>query len=152
MNIQGFGSITNEEITEFENATGFILPKDYREFLAINNGGTFQGENYSCIYVNSAKVKVSLNVLFGIGENIKKDLNIMTWLKEFDGEIPKTILIIGAPEGGGLILLSNSRWRKGVYLWDNTFELKKSNRWRCIYKLANTFTEFMERIKLYNEV
>lgn len=59
MNFQGFGTVTNEEITKFENTVSFILPKDYREFLETDNGGTFQGDSNS-IFVDSAKEEVAL--------------------------------------------------------------------------------------------
>lgn len=146
MKIKGFGRITQNEIEAFERENGFIFPEDYRSFLEENNGGEPQ-EYINHIALEGTDEKIMLNVLFGIGDKIEKDLNISTWLKEFKGELPKTVIIIGVPEGGGVLLLSNSEKRKGIFFWDNTFELEESNEWNCMYKVADTFTEFVEKIR-----
>lgn len=146
MKIKGFGTVTKDEIEVFEKETGFIFPKDYQTFLEEYNGGVPQ-EYENHIALEGTEETIMLNVLFGIGNEIEKDLNIATWLKEFQGELPKTVIVIGTPEGGGVLLLSISEKRKGIYFWDNTFELEKSTEWNCMYKVADTFTEFIEKIE-----
>lgn len=146
MKIKGFGTISKKEIEIFERETGFIFPDDYRIFLEENNGGEPQEqENY--ISLEGTEEKIMLNVLFGIGDELKKDFNIVTWLKEFKKELPKTVIVIGVPEGGGVLLLSISEKKKGIFFWDNTFELENSDEWNCMYKIADTFTEFIEKIE-----
>ncbi len=62
-------------------------------------------------------------------------------------ELPKTVLPIGTDVGGGIILLSSSEKKKGVYFWDFEFCLKGSNEYRCLYKIADTFAEFIGKQK-----
>lgn len=150
MNIKGFGTVTEEEIIEFEKETGFTMPDDYRAFLKEYNGGVLQGDN-NFIEVKDAEDCIVVDVLFGIGKNLKRDFNIKDWLKEFEGEgFPKDrVIIIGVDEGGILILLSNSEKeeKKGVFAWDDGFELKQSSEESCLYKLADTFTEFVQKLR-----
>lgn len=143
MKVKGFGTVSRAEIDKFQKETGFVMPEDYRIFLEENNGGEPEDDDIY-IALEGTDEKIMLNVLFGIGDEIEKDLNIVTWLKEFKGELPPTVIVIGTPEDGGVLLLSVSEKRKGVYFWDNTFELETSDEWNCMYKIADTFAEFIE--------
>lgn len=145
MNINGFGKVTEDEINTFEKEFDFPIPEDYRNFLKDYNGGTpMESENR--IALEGAKEGMVLDVLFGIGNSIEEDFRISTWIEEFTGEIPKTVLPIGTDVGGGIILLSSSEKKKGVYFWDFEFCLKSSNEYQCLYKVADTFTEFIGKI------
>ncbi len=146
MEINGFGKATIDEINKLEKETGFILPDDYREFLMLCNGGK-PVEYENGFSIEGSDEILMLKLLFGVGNTIKESLNIEHWIKIYEDEIPKKfILPIGLPEGGGFILLIRQK-KEGVYFWDDTLMLPKSNESNFMYKIANTFTEFIHKIE-----
>ena len=144
MKINGFGAATEDECERFEKETGFNMPLDYRNFIKEYNGG-IPLENDNFIMLEGTDESIMLDVLFGIGDKIEEDFNIITWIEEFKGQIPNTVIPIGSEVGGGIILLSVSQKRKGVFFWDFEFGLAGSNEWNCLYKIADTFAEFIVR-------
>lgn len=143
MNINAFGNVSDKMISEFEHHIGFTLPEDYREFLLKYNGGTSQ-KRYSTFFVKELNQEISLDVLFGL--NVDK-LDLQKWNDEFVDDMLENTIIIGDDPGGGLIVLINGLDMKGVYYWDDSFNFEQSSEERNIYKVADSFHEFIEVLK-----
>lgn len=144
MKIKGYGNVKEEEIFKFEDEIGFKLPSDYKEFLINFNGGVPEVK-YSAFTLNELQENIGLQVLYGL--DLEENLDLREWYEEYEGDLLDDCLIIGHGLGFGFIVLVNSPEISGVYFWDNTFELENSSEDENIYKISNTFSEFIEEIK-----
>lgn len=144
MKINGYGKVKEEEILKFQNEIGFALPDDYKEFLINFNGGVPE-VRYSTFTVNELKKNIGLQVLYGL--DLGENLDLREWYKEYEDDLLQDCLIIGHGLGFGFIILVNSPEASGIYFWDNTFELDNSSKDENIYKISNTFRDFIDEIK-----
>lgn len=144
MKIKGYGSINQEEVLNFESEIGFVLPDDYREFLIKYNGGIPEIK-YSTFTIDELKEDIGLQVLYGL--NLEENLDLREWHEEYGDDLLDDCLIIGHGLGFGFIVLVNSPEASGIYFWDNAFELENSSEDENIYKISDTFREFIEKIK-----
>lgn len=144
MKIKGYGNVKEEEILKFEDEIGFTLPNDYKEFLVSLNGGIPEAK-YSTFTLNELQENIGLQVLYGLG--LEENLDLREWYEEYEDDLLDDCLIIGHGLGFGFIVLVNSPEVSGVYFWDNTFELENSSEDENIYKISDTFREFIEEIK-----
>ena len=144
MKIKGYGNIKEEEILKFENEIGFALPNDYKEFLICFNGGVPEVK-YSTFKLNELQENIGLQVLYGL--DLEENLDLREWYEEYEDDLLDDSLIIGHGLGFGFIILVNSPEVSGVYFWDNTFELENSYEDENVYKISDTFKEFIEEIK-----
>lgn len=144
MLIKGYGNVNEEKVLQLEEKIGFILPSDYKEFLIKYNGGVPEIK-YSTFTLSSLQIDIGLQVLYGL--DIEEDLDLRTWYEEYKEDLLDDCLIIGHGLGLGFIVLVNSPEVTGVYFWDNTFELETSSEEENIYKISDTFTEFIHNIK-----
>ena len=141
MNIKPYGKAADAEIEAFENQVKFTLPQDYKQFLMEYNGGSVLG----IFHVNTLNEDISLHVLFGLG--IDEELDLRSWFSEYKDDMLPYTVIIGGDMGAGLIVLLNSPKKQGVYYWDHSYYFKESSDERNIYKIANSFQEFVDNLK-----
>lgn len=140
-----FDGANEKLIKEFEEEIKFELPIDYSEFLLETNGGTFDNfENGFMIESNNEEIQ--MDSLFGFKD--ERSLNLINWYKEYKLELPENTLIIGNTYGAGLILLIWKNDIKGVYLWGDSLELENSTEDSCTYKIADSFNDFIDMIKI----
>ena len=144
MKIKGYGNVKEEEIFKLEDEIGFTLPNDYKEFLINFNGGVPEVK-YSTFKLNELEENIGLQVLYGL--DLEDNLNLREWYEEYEDDLLDDCLIIGHGIGFGFIVLVNSPEVSGVYFWDNSFELENSSEDENIYKISDTFREFIEELK-----
>jgi hypothetical protein len=141
MNIKPYGKVTGEAIKEFEKLIKFSLPQDYQQFLMEYNGGSALG----IFHVNTLHEDIFLHVLFGLMRN--EELDLKSWFLEYKDDLMPYTVIVGGDMGAGLIVLLNSPQKQGVYYWDHSYYFNKSSDNRNIYKIANSFQEFIYNLK-----
>ena len=144
MKIKGYGNVKEEEIFKLEEEIGFTLPNDYKEFLINFNGGVPEVK-YSTFKLNELEENIGLQVLYGL--NLEENLDLREWYEEYEEDLLDDCLIIGHGIGFGFIVLVNSPEVSGVYFWDNSFELENSSEDENIYKISDTFKEFIQELK-----
>lgn len=144
MKIKGYGNVKQEEIFKFEDEIGFTLPNDYKKFLIKFNGGVPEVK-YSTFTLNELEENIGLQVLYGL--DLEENLDLREWYEEYKDDLLDDCLIIGHGIGFGFIVLVNSPEVSGVYFWDNSFELENSSEDENIYKISDTFREFIEELK-----
>lgn len=144
MKIKGYGNVEEEEIFKLEEEIGFTLPNDYKEFLINFNGGVPEVK-YSTFKLNELEENIGLQVLYGL--NLEENLDLREWYEEYEEDLLDDCLIIGHGIGFGFIVLVNSPEVSGVYFWDNSFELENSSEDENIYKISDTFKEFIQELK-----
>ena len=144
MEIKGYGNVEEEEIFKLEEEIGFTLPNDYKEFLINFNGGVLEVK-YSTFKLNELEENIGLQVLYGL--NLEENLDLREWYEEYEEDLLDDCLIIGHGIGFGFIVLVNSPEVSGVYFWDNSFELENSSEDENIYKISDTFKEFIQELK-----
>ena len=144
MKIKGYGNVKEEEIFKLEEEIGFTLPNDYKEFLINFNGGVPEVK-YSTFKLNELEENIGLQVLYGL--DLEENLNLREWYEEYEDDLLDDCLIIGHGIGFGFIVLVNSPEISGVYFWDNSFELENSSEDENIYKISDTFKEFIQELK-----
>jgi len=117
MNITPWGENTEEDILAFEKQIGFSLPRDYRQFLLVNNGAVVNEQTF---FVKGLDQEVLMNAFFGITNPRSRGLTLGYWLKEYsDDEIGEGELIIGNDPGGHQLLYITHGEDEGIYYWDH---------------------------------
>ncbi|BBK76110.1 MULTISPECIES: SMI1/KNR4 family protein [Clostridium] len=145
MKIKGYGNVKEEEILKLEDEIGFTLPNDYKEFLINFNGGVPEVK-YSTFTLNELEENIGLQVLYGL--DLEENLDLREWYEEYEDDLLDDCLIIGHGIGFGFIVLVNSPEVSGVYFWDNSFELDNSSEDENIYKISDTFRQFIDELKI----
>lgn len=146
MKIKGYGNVKEEKILKLEDEIGFTLPNDYKEFLINFNGGVPEVK-YSTFTLNELEENIGLQVLYGL--DLEENLDLREWYEEYEDDLLDDCLIIGHGIGFGFIVLVNSPEVSGVYFWDNSFELDNSSEDENIYKISDTFREFIDELKIH---
>ena len=147
-----------EDITDFEKAWDITLPEDYKQFLLNTNGGIGFGNNF-IPYLHSYRTKTGdckeietfacIDEVFGLLSNsdlCTGDLHtVNVRIRQGDGDrtmcLPDTIVI--ADDGNHHyfgIVTSQSRYGQVHYWLDHNPDFEWS------LKIADTFTQFMEKI------
>ena len=170
-----YGSVDEEEILKFEEEIGFKLPNDYKKFLINYNGGRPEG-NYALFTIEGIDQEIidemgeatGLEELCGLNIETKfivkgvekkfRGLDIRYLKKEYRRDLPNKCIIIGSGLFG-IIILSENPEMKGIYLWDNQWRLipydedydpaEDEEMAFCVYKISDTFTEFLDSLTPY---
>lgn len=145
MNINSFGGASLEAIKNFEKSIGFLLPDDYKQFLIKYNGGTSR-VRYSTFKVEELNENIPLDVLYGIDVE-KKQLDLQKVNDEYIDDMLQNCIIIGDDPGAGMIVLINDDDSEGVYYWDHSFHFAQSSEEKNIYKIADSFKDFIDILK-----
>ena len=142
------GGAEPKDLEIAEQLAGFTFPEDMRKFLLEQNGAVPETtENH--IILPAVKEKLGVRFLFGLTQISGTEVShfIPKELRDRRIFIPEQMVPI-AEEYNGLcwICYSNMEKYKGVYAVDRMLKLKESKRDSCIYKIADTFTEFLTKI------
>lgn len=132
------------KVGEFEQIIQSILPWDYRDFL-IKSIGDYRSIKDVSLTVSGVDEPIGIDTLFGFSE--KRSLNLMTWYREYQNELPEKSVIIGDSCGAGLLVLIWQDDWQGVFLWDSALVLKTSTEEKCLYRIADSFKEFQKMLR-----
>ena len=138
-----YGDINKNKLKKFTEETKLKLPADYNRFLRSYNGGDF-GDEYIGFCLRGEKNSIYMDKMLGIGGDPITDLS--SSYSTFRTEIPKNTIIIGETIETGKILLSCETQNGGIYLWDKDIVLDQSTEENNIYKIADSFDEFWNRL------
>ncbi len=142
------GGANPNDLEISEKLAGFTFPEDLRKFLLEKNGAVPE-TTQNHIILPAVKEKLSVRFLYGLTQVSGTDAShfIPKELKDRRLFIPEQMVPV-AEEKRGLcwICYSNMEKYKGVYAVDRMLKLKESKRDSCIYKIADTFTEFLTKI------
>lgn len=144
MSIIGFGMATEETVRNFEQHIGFSLPDDYKQFLIEYNGGTPQVRN-STFTVEALSEIIPLDVLYGLG--IDSEMDLQDWNDEYRSDLLSNSIVIGRDPGTGMVVLINDAEIKGVFYWDQSLFFNQSNEEENVYKICDSFKEFINQLK-----
>lgn len=138
-----FGKVSRKELKKFVEKINIELPDDYKKFLDKSNGGIFD-EEYVGFCMRGERNSIYMNEMLGLGVQCRRDLNV--YYDEFEGKIPENMIIIGDTIETGKLLLDCKPENGGIYLWDSDTVLRQSNEKNCIYKVADSFEEFWQKL------
>ncbi len=137
-------------IGQFLDKTALKLPEDYRRFLLDCNG--IYPQDYHCFFIPEIKQGAVVKVLYGMDLAVQSDCLNLNYNYNFNFDIPPEYLMIGScyGEGGLFIMLSTAEETAGIYVCDlfyDEFVFAESTEDHNVYKLADTFTGFMENLQ-----
>ncbi len=132
---------TEAELLHFENALGYQLPADYKEFLLKYNGGVCELKNII------VPVSGYLCDLFGLyPDNFETELMTLKLpqhpeLTELWGELPRNLLPIGEVDSGDMVAMRFNEDKTQVVILDHEDGEMK------IEMTENSFTEFLNNTR-----
>ncbi len=131
-------------LEEAEELAGFTFPEDLRNFLLETNGAVPETKENHLI-LPSVKEPLQVYYLYGLitHKNIHQELMKDVLNKRMF--IPEQMVPIASVDRCWLCY-SNIEGHKGILLVDSALNLKCSKRKSFIYKVADTFTEFLTKI------
>lgn len=143
-----YGGGTQEDLEKAEELAGFTFPDDLRKFLLEQNGAVPETrENH--LILPAVKEKLQVIYLYSITGSRGVDLGhiINRELTEYRLYIPEQMVPIAAVFWGRCwICYSNIENNKGVYAVDVMKNFKETKRNSFMYKIADTFTDFLTKI------
>ncbi len=131
-------------LEEAEKLAGFTFPEDLRNFLLETNGAVPETKENHMI-LPTVKEPLQVYYLYGLipHKNIHQDLMNEVLNKRMF--IPEQMVPVASVDRCWLCY-SNIEGHKGMLLVDSALNLKCSKRKSFIYKVADTFTEFLTKI------
>jgi hypothetical protein len=149
-------AIAESDVLRFEQAIGCRLPEDYREFLLVFNGGQISLDQVVFPIGHGSDTAV-LNVFCSLNSP-RLNIEEMYDLLKNDDEFPRVLLLIGYDDNGsGVCLAIHGDKRGEIWLNDRRDpglpkpRLAWYDRKRDFKKLANSFTEFIQMLRPYDE-
>ena len=136
MKIEAINKGSEAKVLAFQEFLGFILPDDYFNFLAPNDGATID-EAY--FYVKDIEEYIMFELFYDIEECIET-------YEEFSDDFPDKSLVIGRDPGGAMLLLVTTEvgdFSKGIYFYDHSHLFEASNSDCNTYFVCDTFSEFI---------
>lgn len=132
--------INQVQLAKFIQKLSFKLPDDYVTFLKEFNGGYPDNNVVEIDFYES--LSFIITSFFGIGT--KECIDDILWNMEiFHERLPEGYLPIAHVEGGDVVCINLNLEAWGhIYLWLHEEEF--------VYKIANSFSDFMKIIKSHN--
>ena len=101
--------------------------------------------SYAEFYIEYLEETVYLDTLYTID-------GVSKWSNMWPGDIPPKSILIGDDTRGGQILLwSNGGEDDGIYYYDHAYTFGQSSDDSNTYFIADTFTEFIDSLKVTND-
>jgi hypothetical protein len=133
----------------FETLAGLNLTKEYLDFLVKYNGGISES---NIVELNHDEIQsFSITTFFGLG--IDENNDIVKQFNLLNKRVPQGCLPIARVEGGKIICINlNSEKNGHIFLWNHETELlyKDDMTIDKLLPVANSFTEFLDKVKPYN--
>lgn len=146
--LSGFGGTSSSKVDTLSEKLKVDLPEDYRQFLVEHNGGkpTARYLTFSSSEILMDDSELVVGVLFGI--DVDKPDSLYFWHNEHGDELPESSIIIGREDNEGFLVLINTEDDNGIYFWDNTHALDCSSHALNVYKISDSFTDFIDSLVL----
>ena len=133
--------IEDSDISAFEQRIDINLPADYREFLAENNGGVPEANEFDIPGLNGGS---GINEFLSIKEieATKERLGERFFLNAWP---------IAHAEGGNYLCLVLGE-QVGIYFWDHELEAEEEKlpSWENLFFLSNSFQDFLEMLQKFD--
>ena len=148
MKLDRFGFANEEAISILENKYKVVLPEDYKRFLLQENGGRNTAYKYkNLVRISQIGEEINIDVMFGVETNMK-NVDIEQWTSEYrDDLFPNSIIIGDTIQHGFIVFWLSNEENRGIYYYDDTYNLEASSDENNAYFLARTFTEFLELVQ-----
>ena len=148
MKLDRFGFANEEAISILENKYKVVLPEDYKRFLLQENGGRNTAYKYkNLVRISQISEEINIDVMFGVETNMK-NADIEQWTSEYrDDLFPNSIIIGDTIQHGFIVFWLSNEENRGIYYYDDTYNLEASSDENNAYFLARTFTEFLELVQ-----
>lgn len=126
-------------INEFESQIGEILPKQYRHFLEVHNGGQPWP---NCVDISRfPESPTDIQVFFGIGRNAES--SDLSWnAKTFDDLVRNKVLPVACDSGGNLFCIILRGEAEGSIVYSD-----RSRSDMRLYEVARDFSQFLRAIR-----
>lgn len=144
MEINKFGSLSQQKVIDIESRFDIHLPEDYKDFLINTNGGTFKLGTINSIHIDSVDEDIYLDVFFGITDD--ENLNIFYWNEKYFNEMLEKTILIGFDLMQGFIVLICDGENNGIYYWDDSYNFNQSNDKNNMYFITKDFKSLYNRI------
>lgn len=141
------GALTEQEIENLEARIQFKMPQDYRQFMLKSNGGSVPRNVYYWVHANNLpEEEIEIKAFLGINPE-EKVVDLSYWFDAYGYEYEGiNTAQIALSDPGVIVLGYENDPRDGVYLWDDSLELETSTEDNCMYKIADSFEEFVSKI------
>lgn len=148
MDVQISGSyepISEAELAQFEKEQGIELPREYRQFFLMHNGGKPKPNKFD---VDIGGFKGSSRVQNFLGFHDTEPCTFSKYLATYKDRIPDNLLPIATELSVDLICLSVRGGDYGkVYFWDHDWEVTEGKPdYSNVHLLADSFTEFLDKL------
>jgi hypothetical protein len=136
--------ITEDYLLSVEKAARAALPDDYKDFLRfVGEAASWMGPTFVAEDGEESFIEIS----YGVDPEGGYDL--LANLDSYQGRVPVTMLPVGRDAFSNLIcvgLIGDDRGK--VFFWNHENENIDGPPWReNVHKIADSFTEFMEKLK-----
>ena len=135
------GAIDSYKI--IENEFNISLPKDYKEFLAKNNGAIVHDGYF---FVEDLGEFILMDTLYGV-KTKSRSQDIIFKNREYIDDIPSESILIGRDLGGGWLLLIHDKENDGIWYYDHSYFFKQSSDELNTYFICETVAEFMQMLE-----
>lgn len=145
--IRKFDPITEDVLKCVEDFWGFMLPKDYRNYLLAYTGDIPSNLDFN---FKGQKNGSTLSCLYGFYSGYE---NILKSAEEMGHRYPTNLLPIGDDVCGNRILLSVQGSDRGkVYFWDHESEVDEGEKpnYSNVTLISDSFTDFIQSFYDYN--
>ena len=126
-------------IKSFQESAGFVIPEDFKIFLAENNVGVPSYKSY-----NRNGIDFTIQYFLGFSGDRYQDLNY--YHETFMGRIPDELFVIAAVDDGNNLLLMEKSGN-AIYFWDhelNDWGLEGNELWPM--KVGENLKSFIEEL------
>ena len=144
---ENFGGTSPDRIQAFERKNNFKLPKDYSNFLLLNNGGYIEK---GVFLINDFQGYDKIEVFHGFELNNEYS-NLDYLVDMFPDRFIKNIIPVGRDGGGNYICLNVNEGEDygKIYFYDHEVDNENNDgtlNWDNLYLVADSFTEFIEKL------
>lgn len=143
---------SESEINDFEQKWNINLPENYKNFLLENNGGR-PAEDLTFPIKNDPPLNLGvINFFYGINAGEHNDLD--KEMRVHEDRVPKGFVpIAGDPMGNEICLAVSGEHEGEVYFWEHEEEAEDGEEptMQNMYLVANSFEEFLNNLKPYEE-
>lgn len=141
-------AVTDTELEELEKKLGFVFPEDYKAFLKERNGVKVRSECICSFPIRFCSEKREvLQGIFSMDRSVK-DGCVQEYAEFYKDDICRgnrcRLVPIGISAFGSVIFIKESG---KVILADFSLGFKSSLPFKCTYKIANSFTKFLELLE-----
>lgn len=140
--------LTESELSSLDEKLGRTVPIEIRELLAQANGG-YPKRTIFPIADMKDNADGEIRFFYGVDQTPHHDL---AWaLENYEGRMPGGLFVFACNDSGDEICFVVEGPRAGqVVFWDSYGEGKKPT-WKNVYKIANSFDEFLGSLTEYTD-